>query len=188
MSSKLEIRDFGRILKVRNGEMRFVDKKGSLYKYEATLSINLGINTSKLVFPVVVDLSQIALGKLVVSASPPLANLLPVELIDRIRNKAIMVANPSAQKIMIEYLDSLTKSASGNRVNASSLIETILIDAFNKGGGAYEFGARDVGEAVPLSDQWMLILTFLIWLICVPAYLLFLRFKMQRKGKEELEN
>ena len=27
----------------------------------------------------------------------------------------------------------------------------------------------DVGEALPLSEQWMLILTLLIWVVAVPA-------------------
>jgi len=188
ISSKLEVRDFGRILKVRNGEMRFIDKKGTIYKYEASIYVNLGVSTSKLAFPVVVDIEQIALGKLAVTATPPLANLFPVELIDRIRYKASMVASASAQKIMIEYLDALAKSASGNKASASSLIESILIDAYNKGGGVSAFAARDVGEAVPLTDQWLLILTLLIWLIGVSAYLLFLRVKLHRKSKEELEN
>jgi hypothetical protein len=188
MSSKLEVKQLGRVLKVRNGEIRFIDKKGALYKYEASVSINLGVGSSRLAFPVVVDLEQIASGKLVVTATPPLANLFPVELIDRIRNKASMVANASAQKIMIEYLDSLARSTPGEKFNASSLIEPILIDAYNKGGGVSAFGARDVGEAVPLADQWMLLLTLLIWLIAVPAYLLFLRIQMYRKGKEELNN
>lgn len=186
LSSKLEVKQLGKVLKVRNGEMRFIDKKGSIYNYEASLSINLGVSTSEFSFPVVVDLAQISSGKLLVVATPPLANLFPVELIDRIRIKASMVANASAQKIMIEYLDSLSKSDQGKKANASSLIELILIDAYNKGSGVSAFGLRDIGEAVPLTDQWMLLLTLLIWVIAVPAYLLFLRNWMHRKGREEL--
>jgi hypothetical protein len=189
MSSKLEVRDLGRTLKVRNGEMRYIDKKGSLYIYEASVGINLGVATSNLIFPVVVDFAQIASGKMVVTLRTPLANFLPDELIDRVRTKASMVANASAQKIMVDYLDALTKSASAeNKVNVPSLIEPILIDAYNKGGGVSAFGARDVGDAVPLKDQWMLILTLLVWLIAIPAYLLFLRTKMHRIGQARVEN
>jgi uncharacterized iron-regulated membrane protein len=39
---------------------------------------------------------------------------------------------------------------------------------------------RDAGDALPLSDQWMLILTLVIWLVVVPALLLWYRRRARR--------
>ncbi len=41
-------------------------------------------------------------------------------------------------------------------------------------------GGRDVGDAVPLSDQRLLILTLIIWLIVVPVALLVHRLRRRR--------
>ena len=53
MSSRLEVSELGKVLKVRNGEIRFIEKKGSLYKYEASVILSMG--SSGLVVPVVVS-------------------------------------------------------------------------------------------------------------------------------------
>ncbi len=180
MSSKLQVKDRGRELEIRNGSLRYEGKKGAIYTYEAAVTLNLGVSKSKLAFPVTIDLEQISSGKVVVTAMPPLANLFPSELTDRIRIKASLIANPATQQKMIEYLDGLTKLVPAGSAGVAALIELILIDAYNKGGGRVAMEGRDAGEAVPLSDQWMLLLTLAIWLLIVPALLLFQRLRARR--------
>ena len=180
MSSKLQVRENGRALEIRNASLRYVGRKGAVYTYEAAVVLNLGVSDSRLAFPVVVDLAQVPSGKVVVTAKPPLANLFPAELTDRIRIKASLIANATTQKKMLEYLDGLTRSASGGSSGFAVLAEAILVDAYNKGGGPAAVRGRDVGEAVPLSDQWMLLLTLAIWLLIVPAILLYQRLRARR--------
>lgn len=180
MSSKLRVREGGRALEIRNASLRYVGKKSAIYTYEAAVVLNLGVSDSRLAFPVVVDLSHVPSGKVVVTAKPPLANLFPAELTDRIRIKAGLIASATTQQKMLEYLDGLTRSTSGSSSNAAALAEAILVDAYNKGGGPAALRGRDVGEAVPLSDQWMLLLTLVIWLLIVPAVLLYQRLRARR--------
>lgn len=181
MSSKLQVKERGRALGIRNGTLRYNGKKGAVYTYEAAVTLNLGVSESKIAFPVTVDLAQISSGKVVVTVVPPLANLFPSELTDRIRIKAGLIANATTQQKMIEYLDGLAGSAPKDSTGISALAEAILVDAYNKGGGpAAMRGSGDVGDAVPLSDQWMLLLTLVIWLLIVPAYLLFQRMRVRR--------
>lgn len=160
-SSKLKIGEQGRTAEIRGATFRFTGKTGAVYSYEAGYSLGLG--GSKLSFPVTVDASGIPYGKVLVAVSPPLMSLIPDELTDRIRLKSQLIASLTAQKKVLAYLDAIPKE--GN------LVEAILVDAFNRGGGPMAESGRDVGDAVPLSDQWLLILTLFIWLIVVPAYL-----------------
>ena len=78
-SSKLQVKERGRALEIRNATLRYASKKGAIYTYEAALMLNLGVSESKLAFPVIVDLTQLSSGKVVVTAMPPLASLLPAE-------------------------------------------------------------------------------------------------------------
>lgn len=180
MSSKLQVKERGRALEIRNGTLRYKDKKGQIYTYEAVVTLNLGVGESKLAFPVIVDLTQLSSGKVVVTAMPPLASLLPGELTDRIRIKAGLIANATTQQKMIEYLDGLAGSAPKDSAGISALAEAILVDAYNKGGGPAAMRGSDAGEAVPLSDQWMLLLTLVIWLLIVPAFLFYQRVRARR--------
>lgn len=180
MSSKLQVRERGRALEIRNATLRYSSKKGAVYAYEAAITLNLGVSESKLAFPVTVDLARVSSGKIVVTARPPLAGLLPAELTDRIRIKASLIANATTQQKMIEYLDGFSKTGSAGGEGMSALVELIMVDAYNKGSGPVVKGERDAGEAVPLSDQWMLLLTLVIWLLIVPAYLLFQRIRGRR--------
>lgn len=183
MSSKLQVKERGRALEIRNATFRYSGKKGAVLSYEASVVLNLGVSESKLAFPVTVDLTQMSSGKIVATAKPPLANLFPAELTDRIRIKAGLVANASAQQKVLDYLDKLSASKASGQAGVAALAEAILIDAYNKGGGPSATGGRDAGEAVPLSDQWMLLLTLVIWLLIVPAVLLYRRVRMHRDEK-----
>lgn len=179
LSSKLVVRDRGREVEARIAVFRYVGRQGSRYNYEAGLSIGLGNARSTLTFPVIVDLSSIGAGKAVIEVKPPLAAILPADIADRIQVKMRMVANAAAQKKIVEYLDRLAKGAPKNE-GSLALFESVLLDAYNRAGGPGT-AAQDVGEAVPLSEQWMLILTLMIWVVAVPTlYLLKWR---SRRGK-----
>ena len=179
MSSKLQIREGGRAVEIRNANLRFVSRKDSNFMFEASVVLNLGVSESKLSFPVSIDLSQVVSGKGVVTISPPLARLFPGELIDRIRIKTQLIANASAQQKVLDYLDGLSKSVPVGS-STSALFEPILVDAYNKGGGPSLGGGRDAGDAIPLSDQWLLLITLLVWFVLAPGFLLFQRFRAAR--------
>jgi hypothetical protein len=170
LASKLKIADRGRSAEIRDSVIRFVGKKGSVYAYEA--SYLLGLGDAKISFPVSVDIAQLSSGAVKVSLSPPLAGMIPKQLIDRMQIKVRAVASQGAQQKLIEYLDE--SSRGGN------LVETILLDGYNRSGPPLARG--DVGDAAPLSDQWMLLLTLAIWLVIVPGFLIVRRLR-QRPSK-----
>jgi hypothetical protein len=76
----------------------------------------------------------------------------------------------------LDYLDRLSKAPGA--ADPGALGEAILLDAYNRSGGPAARG--DVGDAVPLSEQWMLILTLAIWLILFPAALVVYRPRRRR--------
>jgi len=174
LSSRLKVSDVGRSVEMRSAVLGYAGTNGAVYSYEA--GIMLGIGDSKLTFPVVVDTSGLGSGKVTVTLSPPLAGLIPGEITDRIRLKVQMLANPSAQKAMLDYLEGLAKAARPTD-DGSSMVEAILLDAYNKGGGPERLGGREAGDAVPLSEQWLLILTLSIWLVIVPVVLVVQRLR-----------
>jgi hypothetical protein len=169
LSSKLKVTERGRAAEVRNATLRFTGRKGAVFAYEA--GYLLGLGDAKISFPIAVDLSELAAGKVKVALSPPLASLISPELTDRIRIKTHLIANPEVQKKVLTYLDRQAKDG--------DLVQAILLDAYNRGGGPMAQG-RDVGDAVPLSDQWLLILTLAIWLLVLPVLLLVYRMRRSR--------
>lgn len=167
LSSKLVVRDQGREMEARNAVLRYAGRQGSRYTYEVGLAVGIGNARPSVTFPVIVELSSAVPGKAVVLAKLPLAALLPSGVNDRIQMKMQMVANPAAQKKVVDYLDRLAK-ATPQAAGPTALFEAILVDAYNRSGSPGA-AAGDVGEALPLSEQWMLILTLLIWAVAVPA-------------------
>ena len=179
LSSKLKVEDSGRSVEMRSAVLGYVGKNGAVYSYEA--GIRFGFGDSKLTFPVAVDATAIGSGKVTVTLSPPLAGMIPGEITDRIRLKVQLIANPSAQKSMLDYLDGLAKPARPLG-GGDALTEAILLDAYNKGGGPERLGGRDVGDAVPIAEQWLLIVTLAIWLVIVPLGLLVQRLRRRAAG------
>jgi len=169
-SSKLKISEQGRAAEIRGATLRFTGRNGTVYSYEASYSLGLG--NSKFSFPVTVDTSGMPSGKVFIALSPPLVSLIPEELTDRIRLKSHLIANVVAQQRVLAYLDAKSKEG--------DVVEAILADAYNRSDGPMAEGGRDVGDAVPLSDQWLLILTLFIWLIVVPAFLFVYRRRHRR--------
>jgi len=176
MSSKLKIGEQGRLAEIRNAFVRFTGHRGTVYAFDA--GIALGLGDTKIDFPVTVDLAELPNGKAVITLRPPLAKLVPTELSDRIRIKLQLVANAGAQKKLLDHLDQLSGAATSSGATVA-LPEAILADAYNRSGGPGGPGA-DRGDAVPLSEQWMLIATLVIWLVVLPVVLLYQR---RRRGK-----
>lgn len=176
LSSKLVVRERGREVEAKNLIIRFTGKNAASYAYEA--GVSLGIGKTSVTFPVIVDLAALASGKTIVVAKLPLATLLSDEKRERIQTKVRMLANAPAQQKVLDYLDRLAKAA-GPGADPAALHEAILLDAYNRSGGPAMAG-RDVGDAVPLSEQWMLIVTLAIWLILFPAGLLVYRLRRRR--------
>lgn len=174
LSSKIIIRDRGREAQAKSGIIRFTGKSGALFNYEG--GVSLGIGKASITVPASVDVSALAAGRTIVVARLPLANLLSDEKRDRIQAKVRTLANTAVQQKILDYLDAMAKSA-GSEPNA--LFEAILLDAYNRSGGPA--AARgDVGDAVPISEQWMLLLTLAIWFIVLPAALLIRRLRRRR--------
>jgi hypothetical protein len=173
LSSKMTVRQRGRELAAENLFIRFTGRTDSSYAYEAGLS--LGIGKTSVTFPVTVDLSGLNSGKTMVVAKLPLATLIPNEMRERIQTKVRTLANLAAQQKVLDYLDERTKTAGS--ADATALMEAILLDAYNRSDAT---PAGDVGDAVPLSEQWMLLLTLAIWLIVVPVGLITYRLRRRR--------
>jgi hypothetical protein len=170
ITGKLTVKEAGRAVETRNVIFRFVEQKGAVYTYEAGIVVSLGVAESRLTIPVVVDATSLGSGRVNVTVKPPLGALVPQEWKDRIKVKTSLVANPAAQRKVAEYLAGLSKTAGGN---AALFDELILVDGYNRGAGP--LAGRDGSMAVPLSDQWLLLLTLAIWLVVIPVVLVVFR-------------
>lgn len=166
LSSRMIIED-SRKLRLRNATFQYKGKQGTTYTYEAGVTLDLGITETGFSFPVIVDASSVPEGKVIVRAVPPLAKLFPRGFIDAVEIKARMLADAQAQQKVLEYLDSLSKKGS---VSDKNLFDAILIDAYNRASASPMSSnrLRDRGEAEPLSDQILLLITLVIWLVIVP--------------------
>jgi len=166
LSSKLAVGDGGKSVGIRYGSARFVERKGALYLYQVAITPLAGAGGPSVTFPATLDASGLDAGKLVVTLRPPLASLVPADIIERIQIKLRAVAGPGAQRGMVDYLDKLARQGARDGL---SLNEAILLDAYEHSAGAAGTMHADVGDALPVSEQWMLIATLLIWLVAVPA-------------------
>ena len=166
LSSKLAVRDGGKSVGMRYGSARFAGRKDALYQYEVAITPLADAGGPRITFPAMLDASGLGAGKLVVTLRPPLATLVPAEITERIQIKLRAVAGPGAQRSMLDYLDRLSKDAARDGL---SLNEAILLDAYARGAGAAGTMHPDVGDALPVSEQWMLIATLLFWLVALPA-------------------
>ena len=168
-SGLLIIKD-GSTLRFKNAELAFVRQDRGVFYYKATIDWSIGIAQSKFDVLVEVDLAKVGDGRVAVRVFPPLAQLFPDELTDRLRLKMQSLAAPALQKRMLEYFDGLAGSEDG-RIDTTKMFERILIDAHTLAAVAPGLsGAREPGDAEPLADQWMLLATLAIWLVIVPGF------------------
>jgi hypothetical protein len=178
MSSRLVVKD-RQTFQIKDGFVRYKGKKGAIYSYDAGVFVSLGITDKEITVPVEVDTSTIRTGKLLVSAYPPLADILPNELIDKIEMKVASLASLPVQRKILTYLDDLTEREDAKVRGFDGVLEAIAFEAYNKS-DKRTLGRSNSGEAEPLSDQVLLLLTVAIWLIGFPVFLLVVR--RQRKS------
>lgn len=175
----------GRSLRVKNAELTFVRQDKGVFHYKTTVEWSVGIAQSKFEVPLEADFSKVSDGKVLVRAFPPLAQLFPGGLTDRLRLKIQTLAAPAAQMRMLEYLDGLPGSKDG-RLDTTRMFERIMLDAYNLAAVAPGLsGAREPGDAEPLTDQWMLLATLALWLFVVPGFFVARaawRTRKERKG------
>lgn len=180
--STLIVKDGGRVIETQflpySTVLRFEGRKGDLYSYEAGAVVTVANIYTRFTFPVVVDASSLSHGKITVAMKPPLASLFPTEFVKaRLQRKMDAIAGMSAQTKLLAYLDQLTNKGSEG-TELSAMIEAILLDAYNGSGrGDPNRGSE---QPLPTRDQWMLIITFVIWLFLVSA--LFMVYVRRHRG------
>lgn len=175
-SSRLIVHDRASF-EIREASVRYLGRKGPVFRYEGRLKLQVGGAESAVSVPAELDTATLSTGTLTLRLYSPLSTLLPQELLDRIDFKIRSFADAAVQQRMLQYLDEVRKRAPGASLDA--MLETILVEAYNRG-APVAAGGRDVGDAEPLSDQWALIATLLIWLVAVPALIVF---RWRRRGK-----
>lgn len=178
--TKMMVKERGRAVEARSAVFRFEGRKGERYSYEMGVVIGVANLDTRLSFPVVLDAGSLGSGKISVTMKPPLAALLPANFDVRLQRKVEMIAGISAQKKILAYLDQSTKG-NPDAPQSTAMVEAILLDAYNNSSGPAA-GDRDDGPALPTGDQWMLIVTFVIWLLLVSA-LFAIYVRRQRRSK-----
>ena len=175
---RLEVLDGHGVL-IRNIIVKFVRRNGPMFSYEATVDWP-GFSTEAFRVPVDIDVSDVPGGRVRIALRPPLAKLVSQEIIDRIQLRIQLLADLAAQQKVIAYLDSIS---AGSREGArGAMFERILIDGYNRGRAGTPAG-KEPGESEPLSDQLLLIVTLIIWLVIVPMALLLRRWRHRRPSK-----
>jgi hypothetical protein len=169
-SGRIFIED-GRTLRFRSAVVRFVKRDKEVFHYNASIDWSIGIAQSKFELPVTADFSHVEQGRITVTVFPPLAELLPQDFAERIRLKLKSLATPAVQQRMLDYFDDLAKSG-GGALDLPAMFERILIQAYNLPVVAPGLsGVREPGDAEPLSDQALFIVSVLIWIVAPLAIL-----------------
>jgi len=169
-------------LKLRNAVLKFAGRKGPVFTYSAGASFNLGVSEPEITFPVEIDTSKVASGTVSVRLYPPLAKFIPQDLLDRVRIKTQVMSDVSAQQKLLAYMDGISKDAPSS-AGWSLVLERIMIDAYNRGSRTALPAGRDAGDAEPLSDQLLLLITLVIWLVVVPLALGISYFRQKRRSQ-----
>lgn len=162
----------GRSLRFKNAVVTFVREEKGVFHYNAIVEWSIGIAESKFDLPVEADMSGIGNGKVSIRIYPPLAEMFPQELTERISLKLQSVASAAVQQRILEYLDGASGAAGGGRLDLPALFERILIDAYNLPAVAPGLsGGREPGDAEPLSDQILLLITLFVWIVAPLAWI-----------------
>lgn len=173
LSSRVTVKD-RTTFSIRTGTVRFVERKGPVFRYEGTVAIPLGIAEAGFTVPVEVDTSALAQGKLVVRAYSGLSAVLPQTLIERVEFKVRALAGVDSQRKVLAYLDRLAQDQRVKDRGLEPMLEAIVFEAYNRGSPATG-AVTDRGEAESLSDQVLLLITVAIWLLGFPIFLWFVR-------------
>lgn len=163
-------------IKLGPGVLNFIKKKNLVYHYSANiiLAFDKGI-----VVPVEIELSDIDNSVIKIRVIHPLIELIPQDILVKVESKLQMLANPSVQKKLFEYLAKQSGGKLTNDFSISRLLDSIAFDAFNQSGRLVAVrdtnNKHEVGTAEPLSDQMLFILAVIIWLLGFPLFLFFIR-------------
>ena len=160
-SDKITIPD-ANSLQYKNMVLRYVHRNGSVYSYEASLEWGIGT------LPIEVDLSKLDKGKINVRIFLPAAKLLPQDLTDRIQLKMQRLADVAVQRKLLAYFDDLQKK-SGPASGMEAIFNLILVQAYNNQAATIgSFVSRGPDDAESWSDQLLLLITLIFWLVIVP--------------------
>ena len=168
-------------LQIRTGIIRYVGRKASVYSYEAGFNVQLGVGESGITFPVEIDATHAGRGLVVVRVFPPLATMMPDDVIERIQFKIRALASIQVQLKVLNYLDRLSKEEQTASRGFPGLLEAIVLEAYNRASTTKKWG---LDTALPmifarwpesLTNQVILIIILAIWLIGFPIFLLFAR-------------
>lgn len=169
----------GKAVRVRNATLSYVDRKGLQFHYMAEIDVNIGVSVTRLSFPVMVDAAEVSKGRMLAVVSSPIAGVLPEDLTDRIQLRAQQMASPGLQESVVSYLEGLAGRA-GFTGNVDALFVPILSDSYNLEIKNAPATGKEPGDAEPLADQILLIVTLVIWLLVVPAGIAVWRFRSRR--------
>ncbi len=183
-SSKVTILDASS-LQYKTAVLRFVGRKGPIYAYEVSGDWGVGLLRINLQMPFEADISTLDSGKVSIRMYPPSPDLIPLGLRNLIRLKAQSLADIVLQKNGLDYFDSLQqKRTPGSPID--EVFNRILVQAYNSRGGFIDSAAaRKSRTAEPdeilvrVSDQFLLLVTLIFWLVSVRllAMVLYLRGK-----------
>ncbi len=164
-------------------EARFAGRKDTVYRYEGKIEWNLAVTTAALSGVMELDIARLAEGTVALKVSFPLVGLLPEELVERIRAKLALIGEAKRQDQLLAYLAELQKRVDAAPAPKPTLFELILVDAHNQS-MARGSNVREAGDAEPLSDQMLFIVTLAIWLVLVPAALVWRRRWLKRRSSK----
>lgn len=175
LSSRLVVKD-RESLSIRAGVVRFTGRKAGVFSYEAGFNISLGVGKSRLTFPVEMDASGIAKGKLELRLYPPLARFLPEEILQKIEFKIRSFADLRSQRKLMDYLDRLSKEQQAKGRGFDGMLEVITLEAYNRSDKASPAsGAPTITISDSFVDGAVLLGVLAIWLIGFPVFILFER-------------
>lgn len=170
-------------LQFRSSTLRFVERKGQKFTYEASIEWDIATKQIRFKVPVEVDTASLASGKLSVRFYIPLARFFPQSINERIKLKVQSLAAEPVQQKMLGYFDDLKRKEMPSGGTAG-VLKQILIQGYNHPSSIESHGAAcEPGDAEPLSDQALLLATLVIWLVIVPLGIYLWRFfKRKRIG------
>lgn len=163
--------------------VRFLERKGSLFSYQTQITWRVAPLSANFEMPAEVDVSKIGEGKVILRVYTSLARLLPKALTERINDRVKTLLNVSTQKQIVAYLDDLRQKYP-EKEGTQEIVQLILLQAYNQRESLADkkVRPRHYGDAEPLSDQFLLLLTLAIWFVAVP-WTAVLIFKWRRKSK-----
>jgi hypothetical protein len=181
LSSPLVIRN-RETVQVKTGIVRYTGRKGSVFNYEAGVNLSLGIAESTLTMRTEIDTSKAGQGIVLVRVFPPLAKLIPEQLIEKVDFKIRAFGSIETQEKVLAYLDRIAKEQQGRGRGADGMLEAIAFDAYNRSASAERSdAARQLGkEPEPIYGRKLLLAALVLWIAGFPVFLYLIR---RRRGE-----